>query len=784
MSGRIRVLLVEDDPADAMLVHEMLRSLDDNPFELSVASTLAEARRHLVEQWVDVVIADLGLPDSFGIATLTALQQAAGDIPLVTLTGHNDERFALEAMKHGAQDYLVKGRGDGAVLARVLQYAIERKLAAIALRDSQARFRDYAASSSDWFWETDSDVRFTYVSSRFKVATGAPESWVVGKRWPELLREPGAFIASGATPGPAALPRQQAFRDVELELPLPAGSAAGTAIVLRISGVPVSDGRGTFIGYRGTASDITEQRAVREALREAKERAEAGIQVKSSFLAIMGHEVRTPLQGIIGMAELLRGEALGERPRKWVDTIVESSELLLTVLNDILDFSRLEAGRLPLERAPFSLAGLVDSVASLMGPQALESGLNFFTRIDPALFPTMVGDSVRLRQILLNLVSNALKFTPAGSVGIEVTVLAASAGEQTVRVEVSDTGIGISEAGRAQLFTEFTQLGTANSRAQTGSGLGLAICKRLIDLMRGRIGVAGNEDGGSRFWIELTLEKSGEAAPPVITLPIAASLPPQRILVVDDHEVNRMVAGELLHRAGHTVTSVDSGPAALAILAEGRFDVVLLDMMMPGMDGEETTRRIRAMKGAAARVPLIAFTARQSPEDKQRWRDAGFDGFVGKPLRLPAFATAVMQATAVIPPPSTALPPGPAVPLSGLVAEDDMADDVAVLGPDYVERLLAVFCDTGACDLAELRRALWRGDTAQAVGLAHRLGSASSSLHLRPLSEHFRRAERAALNHDAALAQAALTDAERLWPVSIADLRMRLRRAKMKCVGV
>ncbi|MCR6630764.1 MAG: response regulator [Magnetospirillum sp.] len=471
MTETIRVLLLEDDPADARLVEYMLRRMPQTSFVVETAGRLAQATQRLARGDIDVVLADLSLPDSTGLATLKALTGAAPDLPVVVLTGNDDDSQAIEALKHGAQDYLVKGRGDGSMLARVVRYAIERK---------------------------------------------------AGER----------------------------------------------------------------------------------ALKEARDRAELAAHAKSVFLATVGHEVRTPLNGILGMARLLLDTPLDIKQRTFAETVVSSGELLLNLVNDILDFSRLEADGLTLDSVPFDVVDMVDELRLMMAPRAAEKGLILGCRFGAGVPPFVAGDPLRLRQVLLNLVGNAIKFTERGNVSISVEAVDTQAdGKAVLRFAVFDTGIGIPEEARAGLFTEFWQADSSITRRFGGTGLGLAICKRLVTLMGGDIGYESHDGRGSSFWFVVALP-SAESPSAVEPDGNGEQVLACHVLLVDDNPVNREVGAGLLERHGHKVTAVADGLSAVEAMRRGGHHLVLLDMHMPGLDGLETARRIRALGGAAAATPF------------------------------------------------------------------------------------------------------------------------------------------------------------------------------------
>jgi CheY-like chemotaxis protein len=433
-----------------------------------------------------------------------------------------------------------------------------------------------------------------------------------------------------------------------------------------------------LFGAVGLAAVLLWQMARASAARKAALKANSA---KSEFLANMSHEIRTPLNGIIGMAELLAATRLDAEQREMVSVIRNSSECLIAIVNNILDFSRIESGGMPLEPVAFDVRALSHGAVRLFAAQALTKGLELQSSVSPEIPATVLGDSLRIRQVLVNLLGNALKFTDTGVVRLEVCRTGDRAESSALLFRVTDTGTGIDPRAVENLFRPFTQADSAASRKYGGIGLGLAISHRLVTLMGGSIGVESQPGRGSTFWFLLPMMAPEEMAPeerpvcepePGAAGPILpASVPAgERVLIVEDNPVNQIVALRAVSSLGYAAEVVSGGAQALEAFGRDRFAAVLMDCQMPGMDGYHVAQEIRrreALARSEARTPIIAMTANVAEGDSERCHTAGMDDYLTKPIRMAALSCALQRWThaaaatagfAASPVPASPRPPG------------------------------------------------------------------------------------------------------------------------------
>jgi CheY-like chemotaxis protein/HPt (histidine-containing phosphotransfer) domain-containing protein len=475
--------------------------------------------------------------------------------------------------------------------------------------------------------------------------------------------------------------------------------------------------------------------------------AQAASDAKSSFLAVMSHEIRTPMNAVLGLAAELLNTPLSEEQRGSVVAMHGAGDNLLNLLNDILDFSKLEAGRLTFEALAFSPETMVDNAVSVIGPRASAKGLAVKTIRETALPQALIGDAGRIRQVLLNLLSNAVKFTERGEVVVAIRCLAREAGHATIEWSVTDTGIGIPPDRIKDLFQDFSQADTSISRRFGGSGLGLSICKRLVEQMGGEVSVVSAPGQGSTFRFSLALpitqelaligHDEPEPAFPDLRAHIAGLGRPLRVLVADDNATNRLVAAKMLKGFDVQIATACDGAEAVAAATRFDYDVILMDMRMPEMDGLQATRAIRARGGKLADMAIVAFTANAYLDDVNACRDAGMNGFVAKPVRKKELVAAIVGALRAAPAETAAPEPAQAAddggpPVFDRTRYDEMVEE---LGEDGVRQLVDIFFAETDRRIALLRGLSGMSDRIKIGREAHSLKGDAAALGLALLAE-------------------------------------------------
>ncbi|HMK65647.1 MAG TPA: response regulator, partial [Thermodesulfobacteriota bacterium] len=521
------------------------------------------------------------------------------------------------------------------------------------LIQSEERFAQLAAQSRMVTWEVDTEGLYTFISHVAETIFGYEPKAMIGRMYfydldPEENQEITKKTVLEYFAG------HQPFQNLQFRVK----TKSGKTIWINRDGIPVFNSKGNLSGYRGSDTDITENKRAEEELREINQQLEEAIaranlmtlqaelasQSKSEFLANMSHEIRTPMNGVIGMVGLLLDTKLSDEQRRYAEIVQASGELLLSLINDILDYSKIEAHKLDLEILDFDLSSLLDDFAAAMALRAHEKGLELLCYADLEVPMQLYGDPGRLRQILINLAGNAIKFTLNGEVVIHISLApdketdkpADEKDEVILRFSVLDTGIGIPKNKIGLLFQKFSQVDASTTRQYGGTGLGLAISKRLAEMMGGEIGVESRDGQGSEFWFTAKFGKRSESAALEKNSP-PTNLSGVRVLIVDDNSVNREILMTRLTSWEMRPSEKSSGFQAVqalnqAIIERDPFQVAVIDMQMPGMDGESLGKAIRAEKGLAY-LKMIMLTSLGMRGDARHFKEIGFDGYLTKPVR-------------------------------------------------------------------------------------------------------------------------------------------------------
>ncbi|MFZ4774499.1 MAG: ATP-binding protein [Terrimicrobiaceae bacterium] len=602
-------------------------------------------------------LADLGWPENEDVpknreAWIACIHPEDVHRCKTSWSGADGEKWNVEYRVFGKNRrlYWLLDRGQNVEVKTNQILAVGTILNLTPLREVERRLRDVADAAGEYIWEVDAAGHYTYLSDRVVDVLGYPLEKLIGQH--PLSFVPPEEVESVRAASQALVQEKTSFRDLEHRMI----RGDGKVIWLSINGVPVSNVFGQITGYRGAGLDITARKNAEQELIREKEAAQAADRAKSEFLAVMSHEIRTPLNSVLGFADLLTETALDPAQKEQVDMIRRSGDALLVLLNDILDFSRIESGKMPIQPSSVEIRSCIRDVVDLYGATAQAKGLRIITEVDEAVPQALCTDPGRLRQILLNLIGNAVKFTPSG----EITVTARRGtqdledGRFPLVVEVSDTGIGIPPDRVARLFKPFSQADSSTTRRFGGTGLGLAICKRLAELLGGDVSLVRSSHSGSLFALNL----------PLVTVPV--SMVPEtdsllhnnlssrmsnqgdwRVLVVEDNVVNRMLAQRMLLSLGFESDSAENGESGAEANEKDPYDIIFMDLQMPVMDGVEASKKIRAYESLHADCSasyIIALTADAMAGDRQRCLDAGMNDYLSKPIRRPDLSTALEKA--------------------------------------------------------------------------------------------------------------------------------------------
>ena len=631
----------------------------------------------------------------------------------------------------------------------IMRDVTARKDAEEALRVSEQRYRLVTQATKETIWDADLVTGRTRWQGAIEEMFGHPELPEFDAAWFEAQIHPddrARFVAE-----------QDAFFNSSdevwlTELRLRRRDGAYTQVLCR--GIALRDENGRAVRMVGSMMDISERKRHELEMQKAQQQAEAANRAKSEFLANVSHEIRTPMNGVIGMTDLLLTTELDPRQREYADTVRRSGDSLLRIINDILDFSQIEAGKLRVDDLAYDVRAVVDETVALFIEPARAAGLELTSTVDPAVPALLRGDPGRVKQVLMNLVGNAVKFTEQGQVSVTVTV---DGDPARMVVRVGDTGIGLTEEQQGRLFQSFSQADASTTRRYGGTGLGLAISKQLTDLMGGRIWVDSEFGVGSTFGFELPLRPAQDqtGTTPRRTSPSARAQPVPstrdgtaagRVLVAEDNAVNQRVTAAMVERLGFAVEVAGDGERAVELLRTGEYAAVLMDVQMPGMDGFAATRAIRSHEAGSggARTPVIAMTANARAEDTEKALAAGMDAYLVKPVRAHELTRTLVEWVGGVADAAGGDRSGnrsPAIDQNLLEELQELSRDT---GEDLFGRLVRTLLEDTPTRLSAMADALARHDIEELAGIAHALRGSAGSMGARVMSEICGRIEDAA----------------------------------------
>lgn len=636
MNPPVKLLVIDDDEADRLHLKRTLKTcgINYNLTEYEDVLNITDALNDF-----DCIFLDYLLPGENGLLLVKKFRDNGIITPIVMITSQGSESIAVELMKAGASDYIVKNEINDHTLAQVLRNMLsmsrmirERESAEKALRMSEARLAEAQRIAKIGNWEYAPSIDILHWSSEvYNLLEFEEKNFVpTVNEFLRFVHPEDRVLVSAAWSG--ALQGKGFNFDFRL-------NATSGLKFMHTTGYALCNAKGFPEKIVGTLQDITERKVSEQEVSKARELAEHSMKVKEIFLANMSHEIRTPMNAVLGFTRLLYDTELSSEQRGFIDAIHFSGENLMVIINDILDLSKIQSGKMTIEKVEFNIDELVNGITTVLRPKAQEKGLKLICRIDH-LIPTVIkGDPVRLNQILTNLIMNAIKFTAKGSVSLEISSLASENDNVLFQFKVIDSGIGIPVDKQSLIFEAFAQASDDTTRKYGGTGLGLSIVKSLVALHEGKISVESVPEQGSTFTVHLPFEK-------VLATKSALGSQNQKthesfqqirgtiILVVEDNVVNQLLVKKVLEKTGCKIDIASNGIEALECIKTKKYDVVLMDIQMPEMDGYEATQYIRTkLPSPQCQLPIIAMTAHAFGSDVTRCISVGMNDYISKPFK-------------------------------------------------------------------------------------------------------------------------------------------------------
>ncbi len=636
MTKALKILTIDDDKIDALSIVRSISKSDINA-EIDSAYSAKEGFEKLDKEQYDLIFLDYMLPDSDGISILQKIRCLGIEVPVIFITSQGDAQIASQAILAGASDYMPKSLLTADGISHSVRNAIKlyesqnlRKKTELALKINAKRLSEAQKLAKIGSWEinlNDGDVYFS--EGMFSILE------LDSKQKPSL-----SLIKSCIT----SLTDLQLFesnlkeivgREDEIHFSHRIMAKNGAVKHINQYITCINDDTNIPITILGTIQDISEQKQTEKELIQAKNIAENSVKVKERFLTNMSHEIRTPMNGVMGFARILEDTNLDENQMQSIEAIKTAGDNLMVIINDILDFSKIEADMMTFESIQFSLSKTVKSVVELLLPSALKKNIVLKETIDPQVNDAIIGDPTRLSQILINLIGNAVKFTEEGQVELVVTKVSGSDLVSLINFNVIDSGIGIPADKVDSIFESFTQASDETTRKFGGTGLGLTITRKLVELQGGSIVVRSEIGTGSEFSFDIQYKNA--AVDNVNSSKEAKKnrdfsfLKDKKILLAEDNKINQLLTRKVFERWDKQIEIAENGLIAFEKIKENDYDIILMDIQMPEMDGNEVTEQVRKLSGHKSKVPIIALTAHATTDEERRCITSGMDDYLSKP---------------------------------------------------------------------------------------------------------------------------------------------------------
>lgn len=771
MSDQLHILIIDDDDVDQLTLKRSLKTAGLN-VRTSIANTGIAGLEKLNSETFDCIFIDFKLPDIDGLELLQRIRDKDELLPVVLITSFGDERVAAKAIKLGASDYISKSllTPEGISLSlrssiRLSQAEKQKRAAEKQFQTTQQRLHAIINNTPIVVWEVDKNGIFLFAEGRGLEQIRKGNEDFVGKSIFDIYNNDPSVIRN----------LKEAFAGK-----IDKATVEVDGFCYETLYQPVRDEEGNIIGISGISFEITDRIKSERTLKKAKELAEESVKVKEQFFANMSHEIRTPMNGIIGLTSVLLKMDQPDEQRTYLEAIHSSSERLLVIINDLLDFSKMEAGKLSLEETEFDLRGLINSTIEILNQKARERNNRLKVIIDADIPEMVTGDQVRLSQILTNLVGNAIKFTENGQIRILADNVKETPEEVIIEFEVQDTGIGIPEDKLNTVFESFTQASNETTRKYGGTGLGLTITRQLIEMQGGKLSVRSREGEGSTFTFQLLFKKIKPEQTPEKdsdSMLNPADLGKVRVLLAEDNEINQLLARKVITDWGFEIDIAGNGKIAIDMLQQNDYDVVLMDMQMPEMDGYEATVFIRNEMGAKSNIPIIAFTAHATKMEIGKCMLAGANAYVSKPLKPDELLSEIYDlvckdGTVVFKPEEETSPELTKIESGDISIDLTFLKDMAAGNQNFLDEIVEMFISSTPETLAKMQDAVSGNDWVKVKALAHKLKSSMFLVGIKELEMNMIAIEQNAADEtDRHLVQRLLDRTRRICDLAIPKLK-------------